>query len=83
MREKGQYDAAELERLWNMDYEELLKAPGQPNGRIREARFVMQARVALETRELTRKMVWATVVMAFASIVMAFATIVQVMVASR
>jgi hypothetical protein len=76
MGEKVYYDVAERERLRKMDYEQLVKAPGQPNGRLREARFVMQAKVALETRELTRRTVWGT-------IVMAFATIVQVMVAFR
>jgi hypothetical protein len=68
------YDLAELDRLWNLNYEQLSKAPGQPNGRLREARFVMQARVAWETRRYMLITTVATVVMTIATIVMAVGT---------
>ena len=74
MTEDQKYDRAELERLWKLKYEDLVKAPGEPNARLREARFVMQAKVASETRFLGVVMAVATVVMAIATIVMAIGT---------
>ena len=50
MGEEQQYDLGELKRLWKLDYESLAMAPAEPNGRLREVRFVLQAKVALETR---------------------------------
>jgi hypothetical protein len=73
MNEESGYDPDELDRLWIMDYEELAKAPGRPNGRLREARFVMQAKVANETRRL----IWMTFLMALATFAMAVATIIM------
>jgi hypothetical protein len=71
MSEEGQNDIEELKRLWKLDYESLAMAPGQPNGRLREARFVLQAKVALETRLLIKSTFW----MAVATFAMALATI--------
>jgi hypothetical protein len=74
MSENDKYDREELDRLWKLNYEELAKAPGQPNGRLREARFVMQAKVAWETRLYMRVTTAATVVMSIATIVMMIGT---------
>jgi hypothetical protein len=71
MSEEKQYDIEELKRLWKLDYESLVMAPGQPNGRLRVARFVLQAKVALETRLLIKSTFW----MAVATFAMALATI--------
>jgi hypothetical protein len=46
-------------------------APGQPNGRLKDARFVLQAKNALETHSLIRSTFW----MAVATFAMAIATI--------
>jgi hypothetical protein len=69
--EDKDYSSAELKRLWKLKYEELVMAPGEPGARLREARFVMQAKVAHETRRLGIIMACATVVMTIATIVMA------------
>jgi hypothetical protein len=66
------YDLDELKRLWKLNYEELAMAPGESN-RLREARFIMQARIALETRRIAFVMVLATVAMTIATIAMAVA----------
>jgi len=71
MGEEQKYDLGELKRLWNLDYESLAMAPAEPNGRLREARFVLQAKVALETRSLIKSTFW----MAVATFAMALATI--------
>lgn len=71
------YDLAELQRLWKLTYEDLVEAPGRPNARLREARFVMQTKVASETR---RYMLWtagATIVMAIATVMIAVGTFVR------
>ena len=65
------YDIDELRRLWKLDYKLLAEAPGGPNGRLREARFVMQAKAALETQSLIRITFW----MAVATFLLALATI--------
>jgi len=70
--ENQQYDAVELKRLWKLSYEDLALAPGEPGARLREARFIMQARAARETRLLGLVMAFATVVMTLATIVQAF-----------
>jgi hypothetical protein len=70
MNDEGQYDIEELKRLWKLDYESLALAPGQPNGRLREARFVMQAKVALETLKMINSTYW----MAVATFAMAIGT---------
>ena len=77
MGEERKYDAAELKRLWALRYKDLVRAPGQPGGHLKEARFVMQAKVAFETRRLGVIMAIATIVMAVATVVMAYATIVN------
>jgi hypothetical protein len=77
-KETEHYDREEFKRLWAMDYKSLAMAPGQPNGRLREARFVLQARVALETRLLMKITCWmavATCVMALATIALAVITL--------
>ncbi len=65
------YSAAELARLWKLSYKELAMAPGEPSTRLREARFIMQAKVALETRRLQFVIAAATVVMTVATVVLA------------
>lgn len=67
------YDLDELKRLWKLNYKQLAMAPGQPNGRLRGFRFVMQAKAALETRRITFVMALATVAMTIATIAMAVA----------
>ena len=76
--EKG-YSAEELKRLWKLKYEELAMAPGEPGARLREARFIMQAKIAFETRRSGIIMTWATIVMAAATVILAVATIVLAM----
>jgi hypothetical protein len=71
MSEDDQYDLKELERLWNLNYKELAMAPGLPNGRLKGPRFILQARVALETRRLAFVMTLATIAMTLATIAMA------------
>ena len=65
------YDSQLLKELWNRRYKDLVMAPGEPGGRLREARFVMQARVAAETRRLSLATTLASVVMCIATIIMA------------
>jgi hypothetical protein len=69
--DEKEYDAAELSRLWKLKYEELALAPGERGARLREARFILQVKVAHEAHRVGIVMVWATVVMAVATIVMA------------
>ncbi|WP_143135552.1 hypothetical protein [Burkholderia ubonensis] len=76
--EKG-YSGEELKRLWKLKYEELALAPGEPGARLREARFIMQARVALETRRLGIVTTCSTVIMAIATVVMTIATVIIAM----
>ena len=76
MSDDEQYDSAELKRLWKLKYKELALVPGEPGARLREARFIMQARAAWETRQLGVVMAFATVVMTVATIAMTVATIV-------
>jgi hypothetical protein len=71
MSDDKPYDRAELERLWKLTYEDLALAPGDPKGRLKEARFIMQARAARETRQLGIVMACATVVMTIATLVQA------------
>jgi hypothetical protein len=68
--EKG-YSQVELQRLWKLKYDKLALAPGEPGARLREARFIMQARAAHEARRMGVIMMVATVVMAIATVVMA------------
>jgi hypothetical protein len=67
----NEYNAAELARLWKLSYKELAMVPGEPGARLREARFIMQAKVALETRRLQFVIAVATVVMTIATVVLA------------
>ena len=69
--QEKEYSSAELKRLWKLKYKELAMAPGEPGARLREARFIMQAKAARETRQLGIVMACATVVMTIATIVMA------------
>jgi hypothetical protein len=74
MSEADRYNRDELDRLWKFNYEQLAKAPTEPNARLREARFVMQAKVAWETQRYMRITTAATVVMSIATIVQAIGT---------
>jgi hypothetical protein len=74
-QEKKPYDRDVLVSLWKMKYEDLVEAPSEV-GRLREARFVMQARVAWETHRYMRMTTWATVVLAVATVILAMATII-------
>lgn len=65
------YDLSELERLWDLPYEELARAPGAPGAHIREARYVMQAKVAHETRTYMVVTTAATIVMAISTLLQA------------
>jgi hypothetical protein len=49
------YDPKRLRELWEKkNYEELVMAAGDEGSRLREPRFVMEARVAYETRRMAR-----------------------------
>jgi hypothetical protein len=79
MSDEERYDPEELERLWKLDYDKLAMDPGR-SGRLREARFVMQAKVALETRSLIKYTFWmmvGTFALAIATIVLAIVTVVK------
>ena len=66
------YNVDELKRLWDMkNFEELALAPGGERDNLREARFIIQAKVAQQAYRVA-------VVMALASIVMTIATIAMV-----
>ena len=72
--ESSPYSAKELKRLWALKYEDLAMAPGEPGARLREARFILQVKVAYETRRSGIIMTWATLVMAAATVALAVAT---------
>ena len=75
MKENGQekkYDVDELKRLWQLNYEKLALAPGETDS-LREARFILQLKVAQEARRVAFVMALATVVMTVATIAMAVA----------
>ena len=42
------YDSEQLKRLWELDYASLAMHPGEPDGSLTMARFILQAKVALE-----------------------------------
>ena len=67
------YDPVALDRLWKMNYEELAKAPAS-EGRIREARFILQVKVASETRRFASITTVSTVVLTVATLVIAIGT---------
>jgi hypothetical protein len=67
------YNPVALERLRKMNYEELAKAPAT-QGRIREARFILQVKFALATRRFASITTVATVVLTIATIVIAIGT---------
>jgi hypothetical protein len=72
MSHHEKYDPKLLALLWKLDYEQLVMAPGKVDGcGLAEARFVLQAKVALETRSLIRSTFW----MAVGTFVLAVATI--------
>jgi hypothetical protein len=75
--DQDQYDLEMLKRLWKLDYESLAMAPGQGGGRLREARYILQTKVALETRSLIRSTFWlavATVILAIATVALTVIT---------
>jgi hypothetical protein len=85
MSDERHHDIVELERLWHLDYKELAMAPGkpmspgEPKASLTMARFVLQGRVALETKSLIKSTFWlavATAVMAIATIALAVITVV-------
>jgi hypothetical protein len=70
------YDIKELQRLWELDYKSLAMDPGK-TGRLREARFVMQAKIAFEARSMINSTFWLTIAtgaMAVATIALAAIT---------
>jgi hypothetical protein len=80
MGDEEGYDMEELKRIWGLDYKALALAPGEPGGRLRDARFVMQAKSALETSSLSRMTLWmavATGFMALATISLAVTTFIK------
>jgi hypothetical protein len=72
MNEEPRYNRERLEELWDMSYKEILLAAAELGGNLREPRFVMQAKVAMETRRL----IWMTFAMVVATFAMAIATFV-------
>jgi hypothetical protein len=75
----NKYSSAELKRLWDLKYEELALAPGEPKVGMTQARFILQVRTTLEAHRSQVAMVRATVVMALATVVMTVATVVIAM----
>jgi len=67
------YDSEKLKRLWELDYESLAMNPGEPDGSLTLARFVLQAKVALETRSMIKSTFW----MAVATFALVFVTIAE------
>ena len=55
------YDSEQLQRLWKLDYESLAMDPGKPDGSLTLARFVLQAKVAQETRLMIKSTFWLAV----------------------
>ena len=55
------YDSERLKRLWKLDYESLAMDPGEPDGSLTLARFVLQAKVARETRLMIKSTFWLAV----------------------
>jgi hypothetical protein len=55
------YDSEQLKRLWELDYESLAMHPGEPDGSLTMARFILQAKVALETRSMIKSTFWLAV----------------------
>jgi hypothetical protein len=60
MSDGEKYDRKELERLWELDYKSLATDPGE-TGSLKEARFVMQAKIALETKSMIKSTFWLAV----------------------
>jgi hypothetical protein len=78
MSNHEKHDPKLLALLWKLDYEQLVMAPGEVDGcGFTEARFVLQAKVALETRSLIRSTFW----MAVGTFVLAVATIAVALIA--
>ena len=70
-RTKEGYELERLQKLWAMkDYKDLVFAAADEGGRLREPRFVMDARIADETRRMAR----VTTGLAFATAFFAFVT---------
>jgi hypothetical protein len=67
------YDSEQLQRLWKLDYESLAMHPGESDGSLTLARFVLQAKVALETRSMIKSTFW----MAVATFALVFVTIAE------
>lgn len=71
------HDIEQLKHLWSLDYEPLAMSPGKitPKGTMGDltlARFVLQSKVALDSRSLVK----ATLLLAAATFATAFATVV-------
>ena len=66
MSDESHHDREQLEKLWAKDYESIAMYPGEiasgaTKGSLTLARFVLQAKVALETRSLIRSTFWLAV----------------------
>jgi hypothetical protein len=70
-RRRARIQCCRTEAPLKLKYKDLAMAPGEPGAPLREARFIMQAKVAHEARRLGIIMGVATVVMAVATMVMA------------
>lgn len=71
MNEDSKYSKEQLEKYWSLSYRELVFAAKDG---LRLPRFVMQAKVAMETRRL----IWMTFFMALATFFMAVATVLSI-----
>ena len=71
MNEDSKYPKEQLEKYWSLSYRELVIAAKDG---LRFPRFVMQAKVAMETRRL----IWMTFIMSLATFAMAIATVLSV-----
>ena len=72
MSNHDKHDPKLLPDLWKLNYKRLVMAPLEvPGCHFTEARFVLQAKVALETRLL----IWSTFGLAVGTSVLAVATI--------
>ena len=69
-KEDEPYNLERLKHLWELDYAHLAEAPAE-NDSLKEARYILQVRAAMEARRVAFVMGLATIAMAIATIVMA------------
>jgi hypothetical protein len=74
--DEARYDPAALRRLWAMSYEQLAMAPGEEGARLREARFILQTKLAYETQRSGAATLWTAKAAAVAGVCSAVAAVI-------